>query len=133
MTFWIWAAIVAVLAAAFTTFIIVARKGRALRTNLPLPPEATKAVLDWNENGNHRQREVSCPFYLGKSAESDIRIAAAKSDYEVCIFYHDHRFAMQTLPGARQVMVNGEEMIAGYLRDGDELSIGDQNFKFRCW
>src|SRR5205085_9658284 len=99
-----WIVALAVLfAAALVAFIVIARKGRALRTSQPLPPEATRAHLEWNENGSERTMEIETPFYAGKSAESQIVLPGARAEFEACIFTHNHRFAFQTLPGASRL------------------------------
>ena len=114
---------------ALAVFIWIARKGRDLRRNEPLPPEATHAFLQSKASPN---RQVEAPFYFGRSVESNIVLPAAKADYEACIFYHKRRFAIQSLPGAEVLLLNGEEILAGYLRDGDVLEIGKEKFIFRC-
>ena len=128
--FWLCLSILVLLAGSI--FILIARKGRQLRKNEPLPPKVTRAYLHWSENGKSVQKEIFSPFYLGKGSDNEIVVQGARSNYEVCIFYHDHRFAMQTPEGAGEVLVNGQEMIAGYLRDGDILVIADRSFAFRC-
>ena len=114
---------------ALAVFYWIARKGRELRRNQPLPPEATYAFLQSNAWPN---REVVTPFYFGRSSESNIVLSGAKAEYEACIFYHNKRFAIQSLPGAAILRLNEEEIQAGYLRDEDVLEIGKEKFVFRC-
>jgi hypothetical protein len=131
---WFWAAgAVFLLGALVFAFVVIARKGRELRRAGPLPPEARHALITWVEGGKTQRREVSVPFYFGRSPESEVLLANAGADFEVCIFYHHHRFAVQTLSGAGELLVNGEEKIAGYLFDGDQLQIAQQMFTFHCW
>lgn len=109
-------------------FIIIARKGRALRRNQPLPPPATTAHLEWNG----RIVKVECPFYIGNGDQSNLVLSGARASYEACIFQHTGRFAFQTLKGGGEIRVNGEEMLAGYLWDGDTLLIANEPLRFRC-
>jgi hypothetical protein len=133
MNLWIWILILVVLVASLVGFIIIARKGRALRKNQPLPPPADKAFLLWNQNGHQNRMEVQAPFYFGRHLESNVVLAQAQEDYVVCIFQHNKRFAVQALPGAREFFLNGEGSLASYLWDGDELTIENQKFIFHCY
>src|SRR5262245_49894912 len=110
---------------ALAVFIWIARKEIYLRRNQPLPPEAQYAFLQCEA---WPKREVFAPFYFGRSAESNVILPAAKAEYEACIFYHNKRFAIQSLPGAATLLVNEQEIQAGYLRDGDVLEIGKEKF-----
>lgn len=114
-------------------FVVIARKGRALRKSLPLPPRATEAFIQWDEQGQTSKKQVQTPFYFGKSIECDVVIPTAQRDFEACIFEHRERFALQTLDGADVIYVNGSEMLAGYLWDGDVLKIKGTNFTFHCF
>jgi hypothetical protein len=127
---WIAVVVFCLLLVALSAFIWIARKGRELRRNQPLPPEASHAFLQSSAWPN---REVVAPFYFGRSTESNIVLPAAKAEYEACIFYHNHRFAIQSLPGAAILLLNEEEIQAGYLRDGDVLEIRKEKFVFRCY
>jgi hypothetical protein len=110
-------------------FILIARKGRKLRTTRVLPPEAVKAFLEIS--GGEKYSVAAGPhFYIGKNPDSNVVLASAHQDYEVCIFYHRKRFAFQTLSGGG-IFVNGEEQLAGYLSDGDVLEIAGESFTFR--
>ncbi len=114
-------------------FVIIARKGRELRRAQPLPPRAIKAFLRWEEGGKTFELEVQTPFYLGRKSDSNVVLANARTDYEVCIFYHTQRFAFEALDRAGVILINGEEGLAGYLRDGDVLRISGREFFFRCF
>lgn len=114
-------------------FTVVARKGRELRRNQPLPPPAEKAYLRWQSKGRSNTLEVTTPFYIGRNAECQIVLPSARAEYESCIFYHHSRFAFQTLAGGGPILVNGEEKLAGYLWDGDSLEIAQQKFQFQCY
>jgi len=116
-----------------TVFVIIARKGRALRKNQPLPPRAKEAFIQWEDDGQNGKKEVAVPFYFGKSAECDVVLSNAQRDFEACIFEHRERFALQTLDGADVIYVNGSEMLAGYLWDGDVLKIKGKSFTFHCF
>jgi hypothetical protein len=109
-------------------FFLIARKGRELRTRRPLPPESYKAYLE-SAHGKKHLLETKTHFYLGRSFDSDIVLAGARQEFELCIFYHRKRFAFQALSG-REVLVNGEEQIAGYLSDGDVLQVAGEAFTF---
>jgi hypothetical protein len=128
----VWILIILVLFfGALAVFLWIARKGRQLRRNQPLPPEASHAYLQSTEG---LKSYVVTPFYFGKNRESNnVILPTAKADFEACIFYHKKRFAIQALPGAAIVFVNQEEIQAGYLRDGDILEIGSEKFIFRCY
>ena len=123
--------LIAGLAAGFV--IIIARKGRALRKNQPLPPPSAEAFILWDEEGRKTELKVETPFYFGKDPECQIVIPVARNKFEACIFYHQSRFAFQTLPGGGVILINGEETPAGYLWDGDILRVGDREFTFRCY
>lgn len=124
---WI-AAALALLACLLAAFVIIAGKGRALRKSQPLPPPATSAYFE----RNGEVIRIECPFYVGNSRENNIVFPAAKVAFEVCIFRHRDRFAFQTLKGSGEIRVNGHEMAAGYLWDGDTLLIAGQTLRFRC-
>lgn len=124
---------ICVLAACFGVFMWIARKGRALRRNQPLPPPAERAYLRWEEDGQSKELEVSTPFYMGKDPASQIILASSRVAYEACIFYHNSRFAFQTLPGGGPILVNGDESLAGYLWDGDAIVIANRKFRFLCY
>ncbi|HJZ12599.1 MAG TPA: FHA domain-containing protein [Acidobacteriota bacterium] len=129
-----WAAgALCLLAGLVVAFLVIARKGRKLRRAGPIPPEAQRAFVTWVEAGKNHQRDVSVPFYFGKSPESEVLLPNARANFEICIFYHNHRFAIQALSGAGDLLVNGEEKTAGYLFDGDTLQIAQQTFIFHCW
>jgi hypothetical protein len=112
-------------------FVIIARKGRKLRTAHVLPDEATNAML---ESSDGRQYSVNrdAHFYLGTHPENDVVLQRAARDYAVCIFYHRKRFAFQTLSSSRGILVNDDEIMAGYLSNGDVLEIAGERFVFRC-
>jgi hypothetical protein len=124
----LWVALLLVATGLLAGFVVVARKGRKLRTHQPLPPEAAQAWIEWNS----RKQEVQCPFYFGSRPDNHIVLPQAKAELEACIFYHSRRFAFQTLAGGGEILVNGQETTAGYLRDGDTLSIGGATLLFRC-
>jgi hypothetical protein len=113
-------------------FFIIARKGRALRLQKPIPPAAKQASLQWIEDGKEKTSQIISPFYFGKGPENNIVLPQARVNFEACIFYHNKRFAIQSLEGAGEILVNGEEMLAGYLFDGDQLTVGKNEFTFRC-
>jgi hypothetical protein len=130
---WLWAAlIVSVVAALAVFFVVIARKGRALRINQPLPAVAHAGFIEFTQNGRQRKKEVVSPFYFGKSIDCEVVLPDAGMNFEACIFYYNRRFAIQVLTGGGPLMVNGEEMLAGYLRDGDALDISGHHFVFRC-
>jgi hypothetical protein len=134
MPFWIWILLVLVLIGALLAgFITIARKGRELRKNQPLPPPAEKAFLQWTQNEKQHRQEIHPPFYFGSHPESNVILPNARVEYVVCIFHHNKRFAAQTLPGSSGFLLNGEDALAGYLRDGDELLIENQKFIFHCY
>jgi len=134
MNLWIWVTIViGVLVGLLAWFVVISRKGRALRRSQPLLPVVRHAFLEWSNAGSKRREEIVPPFYLGKSPKSNVVLPDALVDFELCIFYHNLRFAIQSLNGARQLLVNGQEMMAGYLRDGDTLRIAEHTFVFRCY
>ena len=119
-----------VLTVAIVAFVMIARKGRELRTHRPLPPKATDAFLE-SEDGTRHPLGAENPFYAGKSPSNDLMIADAGQEHEVCIFYHRKRFAFQTPSGIPRIRVNGEEQLAGYLFDGDVLTIAGETFTFK--
>ncbi len=121
-----------VLTALLVGFVIIARKGRELRKNQPLPPKAANAFLQWTRDGQQHKIEIEAPFYFGKHPDCNVVLASAGAAYEVCIFYHHERFALQALPEAGEFTVNGELAMAGYLHDGDILVIANQTFTFHC-
>lgn len=124
----VWLVLFMVVLVLVAAFVIIARKGRKLRTQQPLPPEATEAWIEWGG----RKQEVQCPFYLGSRSDNQIVLPQSKTELEACIFYHTRRFAFQTLPGGGEILVNGQETLAGYLRDGDTLTIGGAVLVFHC-
>ena len=129
-----WILFVVIFAAALITgFAIIARKGRALRKNQPLPPRAKEAFIQWEDAGQVNKKKVGVPFYFGKSLECDVLLPNAQREFEACIFEHRERFALQTLDGADVIYVNGSEMLAGYLWDGDILKIKGKHFTFHCF
>lgn len=130
--FWV-LGILLLLAVLLAAFIIVARKGRELRRAQPLPPTATKAFLRWVEDGKMFELEIDVPFYLGRKSDSNVVLQNAKADYEMCIFYHKQRFAFESLDRAGLITVNGEEQLAGYLRDADVIQIAEREFTFYCF
>jgi hypothetical protein len=121
-------AIIVILAGLLLLFILIARKGRALRQQQLRPKHA---FLHWTQNGEERKIEVVSPFYFGNNPESNIVLPDARAPFEACIFFHNHRFAVQTLQGAGEILINGQEAMAGYLADGDTLTLGGAVFVFR--
>jgi hypothetical protein len=130
--YWI-LAILLLLIVLFAIFIIIARKGRALRRAQPLPPRATKAFVRWVEDGTRVELEVQTPFYFGRKSDSNIVLQNASADYEICIFYHKERFAFESLDRAGTILVNDEEKLAGYLGDGDVILVAGSEFTFHCF
>jgi hypothetical protein len=130
--FWL-LAILFLLIAFAAIFIIIARKGRELRRAQPLPPPATKAFLRWVEDGKMVELEVHSPFYFGRKSDSHVVLNNARADYEMCIFYHKQRFAFEALDRAGIILINGEDQLAGYLRDEDIIQIAGREFSFRCF
>ena len=130
MTLWIAIALVLILIAA-AAFVLIARAGRRLRVARRILSEADEADL---ESGDGKRYEIrkDAHFYLGRSRNSDLLLPDAPVDYQVCIFYHRKRFAFQVLSGSGQILLNGEEQLAGYLSNGDVLEIADKRFVFRC-
>ena len=118
------------LTAAIIAFVLIARKGRELRTSRLLPPKAIAAFLESKDGTRHRL-ETENPFYAGNSPGNDLILADAGQEHEICIFYHRKRFAFQTPSGKPRVRINGEEQLAGYLFDGDVLTIAGESFTFR--
>jgi hypothetical protein len=127
-----WYAVVVIIVAGvlITAFMIIARKGRALRTERVLPPQASSAFLE-AVDGSRNHLEQENHFYLGRKQDSDVVLPKSKHDYEVCIFYHRKRFAFQTISDTEDVRINGEERQAGYLTNGDVLEIAGEKFVFR--
>lgn len=125
-----WIAI-SLLVVAVLFFFVIARKGRRLRTVHILPPEAHQAYLE-ARNGEKHPVQITSEFYIGRKPDSNVVIENVTHDYEVCIFYHRKRFAFQVLSG-KEVMVNDETQIAGYLSDGDVLKIAGESFVFRIY
>ena len=111
-------------------FLWIARKGRELRKSQPLPPKAKDAYLEMPDGKRHPILPGT-PFYVGNSSSSDVVLPEAKQPYEMCIFYHRERFAFQTPSGLPEIHVNGEEQLAGYLFDGDVITIAGEMFVFR--
>ena len=128
-----WIVIIFVFLVSVSAFIIIARKGRELRRAQPLPPPAKTGFLRWVDNGKNLEEQIHTPFYIGRKPDSNVVINSVRTDYEVCIFYHNDRFAFQTLDKAGEILHNGEETLAGYLADGDVLKIGGRDFSFRCF
>ena len=126
MNLFLFIAVVFILAIA--VFMLIARKGRKLRTTRILPAESDRAFLETGRGEKHSVQTTS-QFYIGKKSDSNLVVSDATQDYEVCIFYHRKRFAFQTLSG-REVLLNGEEQIAGYLSDGDVLKVAGETFTF---
>jgi hypothetical protein len=111
-------------------FLFIARKGRELRKNQPLPPTANEGFLE-TQDGKRFLIKPGTPFYLGNSLSSDVVLAGAEQSFEMCIFYHRKRFAFQTPSGIPAIRVNDEEQLAGYLFDGDVITIAEETFVFR--
>ena len=116
---------------AILAFILIARKGRKLRTRRVLPPESDQAFLETSTGEKHSVHSGS-HFYIGKKPDSNVVVPSATQDYELCIFYHRKRFAFQALSG-KEVLINGEEQVAGYLSDGDALKVAGESFTFRVY
>jgi hypothetical protein len=112
-------------------FILIARKGRELRKNQPLPPTTSKAFLEAGD-GKKYPIHPDIPFYVGNVSSSDVVVSTGTQPYEMCIFYHRKRFAFQTPSGIPGIRINGEEQLAGYLFDGDVLTVAGENFVFRA-
>jgi hypothetical protein len=130
---WFWIVLaLALISAVLAGFLWIARKGRELRRNQPRPPEATEAFLRWSQDGKSENVQVNPPFYFGKHPDCNVVLPKAKAPYEVCIFYKDRRFAAQVFPDAGEFLINGEDAMATYLRDGDSLLIAGQEFTFSC-
>ena len=123
--------LIGLLGAALAAFIVIARKGRKLRTTHALPGEAASAFLQSSEGKQH-QVSRDLQFYIGRHPENDIILPEAPQDYMVCIFYHRRRFAFQTLSSPQGIRVNQEELIAGYLTNGDVLEVAGRTFIFLC-
>lgn len=125
--------IAAILNTLLILFIIFAHKGSALRKRQEaLTPRIKRATLHWTQDGDQKEMEIMSPFYFGNSPESNILLPRARARFEACIFFHNQRFALQSLEGAGEILVNGQEMMAGYLADGDKLTVGEREFVFRC-
>jgi hypothetical protein len=125
--------IMAILNTLLILFVIFAQKGRLLRQrHEAVAPKIKHAVLQWIQNGERKEVEVVPPFYFGNSPESNIVLPRGRVRFEACIFFHNQRFALQSLEGAGEIQVNGQEMMAGYLADGDQLTLGESEFIFRC-
>lgn len=114
------------------SFFLIARAGRKLRTTRVLPGEATRATLE-SGDGKLYSIENQTHFYIGSHPENQVVLPDAPHEYSVCIFYHRHRFAFQTLSSSRGINVNGEEQMAGYLTNGDVLEVAGKRFVFRCY
>jgi hypothetical protein len=114
-------------------FLWIAKKGGELRRLRPLPPTSARGFVDFVRAGAKSEVEIISPFYFGTNDSCNIVIPKGKATFEACIFYHNHRFAIQSLEGAGELKINGEEAIAGYLKDGDRLTIGEEEFTFRCF
>jgi len=130
---WILLLCVVVIILMSSAFLVIARKGRQLRKNQPLPPKASQAYLEWDKDGRNTKLEIESPFYFGRNEDCDIVLADAKQNFEACVFSHQNRFAFQCLEGAESILVNGEETLAGYLWDGDVLTIAKNRFIFHCF
>ena len=122
--------IILFLALFVAAFIVIARKGRELRKNQPLPPSTNEAFLE-AADGKTYSIHPETPVYVGNVASSDVVVPNANQSYEMCIFYHRKRFAFQTPSGIPGIRVNGEEQLAGYLFDGDVVTIAGEAFVFR--
>lgn len=130
---WMWLLLAAiVLAVLLIIFVVIARKGRELRKSHSFPPKATRAFLQWTQDGQKCRIEIEAPFYFGNHPRCDVVLSRAGAAYEACIFYHHERFALQALPEGSELTINGEPSMAGYLRDGDVLVIAHQTFAFHC-
>jgi hypothetical protein len=126
-----WLIGILLLAVAVALFVVIARRGRKLRTTRVLPGQATQATLE-DSAGKTYSIEPATQFYMGVNPASQVVLAEGGQDYSVCIFYHRRRFAFQTYTGEKGIRVNGEEQLAGYLGDGDVLEIAGERFTFRC-
>src|SRR5262245_39843436 len=93
-------------------FILIARKGRKLRTMRRLPSEADRATVQ-SPDGKKFEVKSQTQFYFGKHPECQVVLPQTSQDYVVCIFHHRKRFAFQTLSSDRGIHVNGEEQMAG--------------------
>jgi hypothetical protein len=122
--------LISVLGAALTAFMIIARKGRKLRTAHVLPDQASRATFE-SADGRQYSVEPKTHFYFGRNPECQIVLGNLQEEYEVCVFYHRKRFAFETLSSSRGIQVNGEEQMAGYLKTGDVLEIGGETFTFK--
>ena len=127
----LWITILLIFLALLAAFVVIARQGRKLRTAHRLPGEASSAVL---EDSSGRQYRVTreAQFYLGNDPKNDVVLVNAPRDYAVCIFYHRKRFAFQTLSSSRGIQLNQDEVMAGYLANGDVLEVAGEKFVFRC-
>ena len=121
------------LTASLASFLSIARKGRLMRRNQPLPPPAERAYLRWEEDGHPNDLEVFTPFYMGSDPANQVVLPLSRAAHEICIFYHHSRFAFQALPEGGPILVNGEENPAGYLWDGDHIRVGQRTFRFVCY
>ena len=132
MSFLLWSALAFALSGiCIFVFIVIAKKGRELRKLQPLPPPATNAFLQ-NGQGEVVSIDTSGSFYLGSDPKCEIVLPKAKRPFEVCIFYHRSRFALQAPEAMGEIRVNGEDRIAGYLWDSDVIEIAGERFVFRC-
>ena len=129
MFVWIFFALLVLLV---TGFVVLARKGRKLRTTHVLPDTVSHATVQ-SSDGKNFEVDPSTHFYFGKNPDCQIILANAREDYSVCVFYHRKRFAFETLSSSRGIQLNGEEQMAGYLKNGDVLEIADETFTFQCW
>jgi len=118
--------------AALIVFFVIARAGRKLRTARVLPGEATRASLH-TKDGKEYSIDGRTDFYIGAHPGNEVVLTNAPRDYAVCIFYHRRRFAFQTLSSSRGIRVNEEEIMAGYLTNGDILEIAGESFVFRSY
>src|SRR5262249_10568941 len=109
-------------------FIVIAKKGRELRKSDRQGTKANKASIRWIRDGNPVEMDIEPPFYFGRSKECDVLLPTARVDFEACIFQHKDRFAIQTLKGGGDILVNGQELLAGYLKNGDKLLIAKHEF-----
>ena len=126
----IWWIFLVALVTIAVVFVLIARAGRRLRTQHVLPEESTAAWLE-SADGKRYPIHPSEYFYLGNHPSSQVILATAKREYVLCIFYHRKRFAFQTPSGIPEVIINGEEQLAGYLFDGDVLTLAGESFTFR--
>ncbi|MHC4884963.1 MAG: FHA domain-containing protein [Planctomycetota bacterium] len=72
-------------------------------------------------------------FFIGRSQGNDIIIDDNRSSRRHCELYFDgSRFILLDLDSSNGTLVNDEEAHTAALNDGDIISIGFQNFTYRC-